>query len=261
MKIAMIASGSKGNLCYLKTKDASIIIDTGISNKRLQAYFLDHKIDSKIDAILITHEHTDHISGLAVISKTLGCPVYMTRGTKDGILRKNADTLKYASVRVIHNQETFYINNTKITAIPTFHDAIDPCGYKVDDGDNSLVYITDTGYIHSSLLGNLCNASIYVMETNHDPDMLMSCEKRPYETRVRILGDHGHLSNEDGLYNLCHIIGDRTKLVFYAHISEDCNLVELIDKESKKMFKKMEMDVSNIKFVYTSQIPSKVYEV
>lgn len=261
MKIAMIASGSQGNLCYVKTSDASFVIDAGISNKRMQAYFNEHNIVDKIDAMLITHEHTDHISGLKVISKNLGCPVYMTMGTKDGSLRKIPDSLSNAFVKIINNQEVFYVNNTKITAIPTFHDALDPCGYMIEDKGEKLVYITDTGYIHSSLLASISNASIYVMETNHDPDMLMNCETRPFETRVRILGDHGHLSNEDSLYNLCHIIGDKTKLVFYAHISEECNLPDLIKKESEKMFKKMNMDVSNIEFVYTSQKPTKVYEV
>lgn len=261
MKISVVASGSKGNLTYVKTEDASIIIDAGISKKRLVDFLEKNNIDNSFDAIFITHEHIDHISGLLGISKYLNCPIYMTSGTKIGIERKYPNIFESRIVNVITNQSVFYINGTKITAIPTFHDATDSNGYQIESNDDKLVYITDTGYIHTSLLEKISNASIYVMETNHDPDLLLSCEKRPYSLRMRILGDHGHMSNKDALYNLCHIIGDKTKLVFYAHISEDCNIPEIIKQESKQMFDEMGMDVSNIEFVYTSQIPTEVYEV
>lgn len=259
MKISVVASGSKGNLTYIKTKDSNIIIDAGISKKRMLNFFTTNSITENIDAILITHEHADHIKSLKAIASYLNCPIYMTEGTKKGSIRFCSD-LKDFPINTITNSSVFYVNNTKITAIPTFHDALDPCGYKIEDGDTDLVYITDTGFIPDMILPKIANASIYVMESNHDPEML-HCSGRPYETIMRILGDSGHLSNEDSLVNLGHIMGPKTRLVFYAHISEDCNLPEIIKELSKEIYNKLLVDTSNIEFVYTSQIPSKVYDI
>lgn len=265
MKISMIASGSKGNMCYVESEGTKILIDCGISAKRMTKYFDEHGISYDFDAILITHEHTDHVSNIKNVSKKLNCPVYMTSGTKRGIIEKYSrngiSPIDECDVRIIGNHTSFDVANLKVRSFPTFHDVYDPTGFVLEDSKSKLVYITDTGYVPQVLYNELANADIYVMETNHDPDMLMQCESRPYETRIRILGDEGHMSNEDALDMLAHVIGDSTKLVFYAHISEECNLNELIDMTNTKVFKGYGMDVSQIKFIHTSQIPSEVYEV
>lgn len=189
----------------------------------------------------------------------------MTYGTKEGIIRRdakyNSDTLGGINVIEISHDEKFSVGDISVCAIPTSHDVIDPVGFIINSDGKKAVYITDTGYIPDSMFERISNADMYVMETNHDPELLMHCEKRPYPTRIRILGDKGHLSNEDGLDILAHVIGDATKHVFYAHISEDCNLWNLIDRASKKIFKSYEMDVSKINFIYTSQKATEYVEV
>lgn len=265
MKITMIASGSKGNMCYIESNEAKIIIDCGISYKRIVKYFENHNLSYDIDAVLITHEHGDHVSGLKNFVKSIKCPVYMTKGTMVGIKEKyskNGDfPFDAMNLEIISHDDEFDIKDIHVKAIPLSHDVYDPTGFILTSCESKIVYITDTGYVPSVFYEDISNATCYVMETNHDPAMLMQCTKRPYETRVRILGDKGHLSNEDAIDLLAHIIGDRTKLVFYAHISEECNLWNLIDAESKRIFKSYQMDVSNIKFVYTSQLATEEFDV
>lgn len=260
MKVCMIASGSKGNSFYIQTKDAKIIIDAGISRKRIISWFKENNIEETLDAILITHEHVDHISGLCLTAKHFNCPVYLTAGTYEGAIKKY-ENINSLDVRYINNLDEFKINDTVIKSIPTFHDALDPNGYIIEADSKKLVYITDTGYVHLKFYEIISNADIYVMETNHDPEMLMSCKTRPYHTLIRILGDHGHLSNADGIDVLSSVMGENTKVVFYAHISEECNMPDLVKLESVNKFKNLGMDVSNIKFIYASQISSEVIEV
>lgn len=261
----MIASGSKGNVGYVEAGNTKILIDCGISYKRISKFFDDNNIEKKIDALLITHEHVDHVQGLKMFGKQIGCPVYMTEGTKRGIIEKytkdGENPLDYNDIKIIKSFDEFTVGDIKIKSIPTFHDVYEPCGFILSDSSTKLVYITDTGYVPQTLYTEISDSDIYVMETNHDPELLMTCEKRPYETRIRILGPDGHLSNEDGLDLLAHVMGNKTKLVFYAHISEECNLLNLIDAQAKKTWKMYQLDTSNIKFVYTSQLSTEVFEV
>lgn len=125
------------------------------------------------------------------------------------------------------------LDSTDIQVLPTFHDAQESVGYKIRSQGRDLVYLTDTGYIHHALYPMIANADCYVIECNHDPNILM-CSSRPYALKMRILSDHGHLSNEDAMVTLAHIMGIHTKLIFYAHISQECNLVEIIEMTRKK---------------------------
>ncbi len=262
MKISMIASGSKGNMCLIQSEKTKILIDAGISCKRLTLYLTENSIEPSFDGILITHEHVDHISGLFQISKKYKCPIYMTKGTKKGILERSHgnEIINNNDIRIIGQKESFDINDIHIESFPTFHDVYEPCCYRVECGESKIVYITDTGYVPTAFYEFLSNADCYVMEVNHDPELLMT-SSRPYETRVRILGDTGHLSNEDGLELLSHIMGDKTHLVFYAHISEECNLWNIIESEAKRIYTEYSLDVSNVKFVYTNQLPTEVYDI
>ncbi len=262
MKISMVASGSKGNLCYIESDESKILIDAGISCKRFTKFMEDNMIDINLDGILITHEHTDHISGLLQISKKYKCPIYMTSGTRKGISEKTngKDIISNNDIRIIEQNACFKIKDIEIEVFPTFHDVYEPCCYIVKNKGKKIVYITDTGYIPLKLYDKLKGANCYVMEVNHDPMLLMS-SSRPYETRIRILGDSGHLSNEDGLELLSNLMDNNCNLVFYAHISEECNLVSIIKEEAKKVYQKFSVDVSNVSFVYTNQIATKVYEI
>lgn len=236
MKTCVLASGSKGNCCYIETKDAKIIIDMGINCintvKRLQEINIEPK---EIDAIFITHTHTDHTEGLKVFTKKYNTKVYLT----DKMYEELKDKIQEYE---LISKET-YINNTKVTSIKTSHDTNDSNGYIVENKDKSIVYITDTGYINIKNHKILKNKDIYILESNHDIDKLMNNPKYPYHIKQRILGDKGHLSNKDSAYYLKKFIGEKTKYIILAHLSEENNTEELALTTLTKTLEKVDQEV------------------
>lgn len=261
MKILQIASGSKGNCTFICTSKTKLILDCGISKKRIAECLESNNISlDNIDGILVTHEHTDHISGLAVLSNALDTTIYMTRGTYDGMSNRIKERLDINRIKFIEHDSVFYINDIKIEALQIFHDAVDPVGYLFKENDHKLVYITDTGYVHNSLYEKISDADAYIFESNHDPEILMNSD-RPYETKLRILSEHGHLSNQDSSYVLANIIGPNTKRIVFAHISEECNLVQIVKLTSSRVFNDLGISTKNIVFSYASQIPLEAFEI
>ena len=227
-----------------------------------------------IDTILITHEHDDHIRSLAAVLRKSEIMCYMTQGTYDAILKGKNDALKKILVERLASNYIILLNRleksitypdilmdeTLINVLPTFHDASEPVGYKISCLDKSVVYITDTGYVHTSLYDKICNSDCYVLEFNHDPQVLMASD-RSLNLKRRILSDHGHLSNEDAFVTLSKIMGENTRLVFYAHISQECNLVEIIELTRKKVMSSLGVNDEAINYVVTSPISTEVYEI
>lgn len=261
MKVLQIASGSKGNCTYIEQNNTKILLDCGVSKKRVVEALDSNgiKLDN-LTAILITHEHTDHTSCLGIIQNAYNCPIYMTRGTYDGLSSKIKDRLDLNYIKFIKNDESFKLEDIEIDVLQLFHDALDPVGYVLKNNNKKLVYITDTGYVHFSLYNKITNADCYIFESNHDPELLMESD-RPYETKMRILSDHGHLSNQDSAYVLTNIIGINTKRIIYAHISEECNLLQIVKLTSKRVFKDIGISTDDIKFEYATQIPLEVFEL
>ena len=275
MKVKVIASGSTGNCTYVETKDHKILIDTGISKKGIEMALNSMNVEFKeIDTVLITHEHDDHIRSLSAVLKKSEIMCYMTQGTYDAILKGKNETLKKVLIERLESNYIILLNRldksinypdilmdeTLINVLPTFHDALEPVGYKVSCLDKSVVYITDTGYVHNSLYERICNSDCYVLEFNHDPQVLMASD-RSLNLKRRILSDHGHLSNEDAFVTLSRIMGENTKFVFYAHISQECNLVEIIELTRKKVMSSLGVNDEAIKYIVTSPISTEVYEI
>ncbi|MDE5856376.1 MAG: hypothetical protein K2H06_04940, partial [Anaeroplasmataceae bacterium] len=216
----------------------------------------------------------DHIRSLCTVLKKGNLTCYMTKGTYQAILNGKNESLKPVLQEKLSNgyiillnrltnsirYESISLDTAEVEVLPTFHDAAESVGYKIKDNNQTLVYITDTGYVHHSLFETISNADCYVLEFNHDPYILMSSD-RTYALKQRILSDHGHLSNEDAAVTLAKIMGDKTKLVFYAHISQECNLSEIIELTRKKVMDDLGMDTSKVEFVITSPLPTKVYSL
>ncbi len=261
MKVCVLASGSKGNCTYIECNDTKILIDAGISKKRVETEL--NKINvtiDQIDALFITHEHIDHVLGIIPLYKAFKGQLYMSLGTHKALLQKDIEKYSILKPCFITATSKIAVNDLIVSSIPIFHDAAEPLGFIVLGNNQKLVYITDTGYIHKDIVSFISNADIYVFECNHDEQILMQCD-RPYNTKMRILGQNGHLSNEDALYVLANIIGCNTKKVFYAHISLDCNLFEIISLTQQKVFNNLGVNCSNIEFIFTSQISTGVIEV
>ena len=218
MRVKVLSSGSKGNTTYVETDNTKILIDIGNTCKYVKERLEDMEVNpSDINGILITHLHIDHIKGLKVFCKRYNVKVYLTE-----VMKKDLDYID--NYDLISND--FDINDIHITAIKTSHDVNDSRGYILSNKDKSLVYITDTGYINKKYFDVLSNRDLYIMESNHDIEMLTN-GSYPFQTRQRILSDKGHLSNYDSSKYLSLSVGDKTKCIMLAHLSQENNTEEL----------------------------------
>lgn len=218
MRVSVLSSGSKGNTTYIETDNAKILIDIGNTSKYVKEKLEDFGVKpEELDGILITHTHVDHVKGLKVFEKKYNVPVYIT-----DIMHSALDYLDRYEVL----SDEFDIKDIHITAIKTSHDTKDSRGYILTNNGSSIVYITDTGYINKKYFDLLCNKNLYIMESNHDVEML-SNGKYPFQLRQRILSDKGHLSNYDSSKYLSSFIGNNTKYIMLAHLSEENNTEEL----------------------------------
>ena len=218
----IIASGSKGNATVVVSNKSVLLIDMGITLKRLEEGLKEINLSLKdITGALFTHNHTDHIAGIKFISPKI---MYALDGTLPSSLSN-----------VINLYEPFLIGDFTITAFKTSHDAINPCGYLIKDADESLVYMTDTGVFIEDNLPLVKNPNYLIIESNHDIKMLLATN-RTFELKNRILSEYGHLCNEDSAIATISIIGDKTKEITLAHLSEEANTPEVALEAYEKIF-------------------------
>ena len=222
MYFHIIASGSKGNATIIVSHKTVILIDMGITLKRLEEGLNEIGLTKKdITGTLFTHDHTDHISGLKFISPKI---MYALEGT-----------LPSSSSHTVNVEEEFEIGDFKITPIRTSHDATNPCGYYLKDDEESLFYMTDTGVFLEDSLPIIKNPTYLIIESNHDIKMLLNTN-RTFELKNRIMSEHGHLCNEDSALATISIIGDNTKEIVLAHLSEEANTPETALEAYDKIF-------------------------
>ncbi|MDD6093420.1 MAG: MBL fold metallo-hydrolase [bacterium] len=238
MTVSVLSSGSKGNTTFIQTNNTKILIDAGNTSKYILEKLNEINVDpTTIDAILITHTHIDHIKGLPALLKKINPCVYITQ--------KMLKELEYLENYSIINTDKIKIKDLDIDVIKTSHDTEDSVGYIVNNDDKSIVYITDTGYINQKYFNILSNRNVYIMESNHDIEMLNN-SKYPFALRQRILSDKGHLSNYDSAKYISKFIGSKTKYVLLAHLSEENNTEELALETLDKRLKKEKIAIDNI---------------
>jgi len=248
IKTVVLSSGSKGNTTYIEIGNTKILIDVGNTPKYILSKFNELNIDPKtINAILITHTHKDHIGGLQNYLKKYNTKVYITE--------KMLPYLPYVENYKYLEKEN-NINDITIKVIKTSHDTEDSVGYVIEYNDKKIVYITDTGYINTKYDNILKNADIYIMESNHDIEMLQN-GRYPFELRKRILGDKGHLSNEDSAKYLCKYIGPNTQYIFLAHLSEENNTETLALNTLKNKLQEENIDFNNIIIAKQNEVSEK----
>ena len=229
----IVGSGSKGNATLVFSKSATILIDIGLPLERVNEELTRfNKTIKDVDAILITHNHADHYRSLKSFSPK---KMYALEGTIPGSLSN-----------VIKVYEPFKIKDVEIYAFPTSHDAINPCGYVIKGDNQKLVYMTDTGVYLSKNTEKLYNPDFLIIESNHDIQMLLHTN-RPMELIQRIMSPFGHLCNEDSAFAALEIIGDKTKEIVLAHISEEANTPELALATYTKIFNYKGVDISKYK--------------
>ena len=229
----IVGSGSKGNATLVFTKEATILIDMGLPLVRVKEELVKfNKTIKDVDAILITHNHADHLREIKSFSPKI---MYALNGTIPGSLSN-----------VIELNTPFKVKDVEISAFSTSHDAINPCGYILSSEDEKLVYMTDTGVYLSENTKYTKNPTYLIIESNHDIQMLLHTN-RPMELIQRIMSPYGHLCNEDSAFAALEIIGDKTKEIVLAHISEEANTPDTALEAYKKIFSYQGVDISKYK--------------
>ncbi len=265
MRLYSIASGSSGNCVYVGNNNTHILIDAGISKKRIEEGLNKAELSlDDINGILITHEHSDHIKSLGVLIRKAGIPVYATQETidtilSDGKIGKVDESLFYP----INPDQSFYINDLKVNPFSISHDASNPCAYRISQEYKNVAVATDMGCYNDYIVNNLTDLDALLIEANHDIKMLQT-GKYPYYLKQRILGNRGHLCNEDCGRLLDSILNDKMKAIYLGHLSHENNYPDLAYESvrleinlSDSEFKANDFDIE----VAKRDLPSKMIEV
>ncbi len=224
MKIFSICSGSKGNCIFVGDEDTKILIDIGITNKKLKSELAKKSIDIKhIDALLVTHEHNDHIKGLGVFSRKNDVKIYLKEKTLNKILTFDSlGKVKHENFMTIEEDESFYVNDFLITAFRSYHDAVSPVCYTIQKDGKKISVVTDLGKYDDYIKSHIMDSDILYIESNHDVRML-EVSAYPYALKQRILSDIGHLSNEQTASLICEQNFEKLKHIILGHLSEENN--------------------------------------
>lgn len=228
MRLCSIASGSSGNCIYVGNDNTHLLVDTGISKKRIDMGLNSIGVKGEeLNGILITHEHSDHIQGLGVFSRKYEIPIYATKGTIRGI--KNCSSIGKMPEGLLHEVEVdqdFTLGDIDIRPFAISHDANEPSGYRMNYNEKSIAVATDLGVYDEYTVANLKNLDAILLEANHDVHMLQ-VGSYPYYLKQRVLGKRGHLSNELSGRLLCDILHDKLQYVLLGHLSKENNYAEL----------------------------------
>lgn len=243
MKIYILGSGSKGNSTLVKVGNKNILIDVGFSFKSLTEKLKEVNVYPKdIDYLFITHDHSDHISGLKVFLNKTNAKVYID----SRIIEAYDYILGRENIRTLLDKNILE-GNILVKSIPTSHDATSSCGFLIECENESMVLITDTGYIHEKHISYLKNKNYYLIESNHNVEMLRN-GRYPIKTQQRILSPQGHLSNEYSAMYMSKMLGPDTKKIVLCHLSEENNTEQLALKAYNEIFNDNDINFTEIIF-------------
>lgn len=226
LKFCSLYSGSTGNSLLVKNDNTCILVDAGVSGIKIVEALNSINIDiSEIDAILVTHEHTDHIKSIGTLSKKYNIPVFANKETWDAMPTEEKKVpLECQKTFIIDN--SFSIGSLEICAFSIPHDAANPCGFNIFGSNKKISIATDVGHITSSVFTNLQNSSFVLLESNYDPEVL-KCSSYPYSLKRRISGPNGHLPNKEAGDTISKLIDSGLKSVMLGHLSKENNFPEL----------------------------------
>mgnify|MGYP003371113959 FL=1 len=219
-------SGSSGNCLFIQTSNTKILIDAGESSKKISNALSSINIDpNNIDAILITHEHSDHVKGLGTFSKKYDIPVYANSKTWDA-MSEQSSKISDKNIKKFTIEENFEIGDLKIHPFKIPHDAANPCGFNIFYNNQKLSIATDIGHMTASIARKLEDSSFILLESNYDPQIL-KCSSYPYTLKQRIAGPNGHLPNIDAGKTISYLMNSGLKEVMLGHLSKENNFPEL----------------------------------
>lgn len=226
LKFCSLYSGSTGNSLFLESSNSKILIDSGVSAKKIVDGLSSINVDiNDIDAILVTHEHSDHVQSLGTISKKFNIPVYATHKTWDAMPGQK-DKISSSNIKYFNANEDFEIGDFKIHSFLIPHDATEPCGFNFLYDDKKLSIATDLGHVTNSIMDSLEGSNFLMLEANYDPEVL-KCSRYPYLLKTRIAGPNGHLPNNLAGKTIAHLINSGLEGVTLGHLSKENNFPEL----------------------------------
>ena len=246
VRFTILGSGSSGNCAYIETESSRVLVDAGFSPRQIrQRLAMIGRTPENLSAIFITHEHADHISGLFGLAEKLRIPIYCNRDTQeaiawafkerwngkrdplfDGMEKTAADFIQKLEWRLFQTGDRFELNDLLVETFPIPHDAQDPVGYLLRTTGGNFGFATDLGHMTKLVMERIRAANVLVLESNHDVRMLQDSH-RSWHLKQRILGRHGHLSNEAAAEAAEQIMSADLKHLYLAHLSRECNKPEL----------------------------------
>jgi len=224
-RFTILGSGSRGNCAYLETDEVRLLIDAGFSTRQIrQRLAAIGRSPESLTAILVTHEHSDHVQGLNGIGDKLKIPVYCNRLTRDAI--ESQMNIRIES-RLFETGASFEIGDVGVESFSIPHDAQDPVGFLIRTASANIGFLTDLGHATTLVLNRVKPAHALVLEANYDVKLLQDDTRRPWSIKQRIAGRHGHLSNSAAAAAVQEIISADLKHLYLGHLSLDCNRPEL----------------------------------
>lgn len=222
-------SGSSGNSLFVESENTKLLVDAGVSSKKIEEALANLEIDpTSIDGILITHEHSDHVQGLGTFAKKFNLPVFVNEKTLDA-MPKQKEKISEKNIKLFNINEKFEIGDLKVKPFSIPHDAANPCGFNIFKDDKKISIATDIGHMTNGILKNLEDSIFIMLESNYDPEVL-KYSKYPYQLKTRIAGPDGHLSNELAGKTISYLLNSGLKQAVLGHLSKQSNFPELAYK-------------------------------
>ena len=219
-------SGSSGNSLFIETQNTKLLVDAGVSSRKIETALNDINVDpTTLDGILITHEHTDHVQGLGTLSKKFDLPVFVNQETLDA-MPKQRDKIADKNIKTFKVTDKFEIGDLKIKPFSIPHDAVNPCGFNIWKDNKKISIATDIGHMTNPILKNLEESLFIMLEANYDPEVLR-CSSYPFTLKSRIAGPTGHLPNEMAGKTISHLLKSGLKNAMLGHLSKESNFPEL----------------------------------
>ncbi|MFD2923813.1 MBL fold metallo-hydrolase [Halobacillus naozhouensis] len=244
LRFSVLASGSTGNAFYIESEEEKILVDAGLSGKRIEGLLAQVDVDpAELSRILVTHEHSDHIKGLGIMARRYNLPIYANEKTwsaMEGQLGKLSVDQKFH----FNMEETKSFGGLDVESFAVSHDAAEPMFYTFRNNGKKVALVTDLGYVSERIKKTVEDADAYIFESNHDVSMLRM-GRYPWNVKRRILGDSGHVSNEDSALALSDILTDRTKRIYLAHLSLDNNMKDIARMSVKNVLEERGFEIGS----------------
>lgn len=261
LKFCSLYSGSSGNCLFVSSKHTKVLIDCGTSCKKICEGLasIDSSIED-IDAILVTHEHSDHVQSLGMVSKKFNIPVYANLETWNA-MEKQKEKILENNIKFFENDKDFELNDLTIHPFSTPHDAANPCGFNIHNGKKKLSIATDLGHMNNTIINELEKSSFILLESNYEPEVL-KMSKYPFHLKQRIAGPKGHLSNETAGKTIATLMKNDLKEVVLGHLSKESNFPELAYKTVAEELMNLNADINTIRLSVASRNePGKIINV